>query len=280
VRRILLATDFSAEASQALERAVGIALETGATLDVIHADPDNKADFSRLHARLLADANRAAKRAKAERIEIRSVVSVRDPREAIPHRAERFAADLIILGGHGEPRFRDAIFGTTATHIVRHSSVPVLIVQTDPSVPYAKLLVGTESAEAAPRLIESALAIAPAAEVFTVHAFRASFVDNLGGEEVLNDLAAREIAGLQSALARVTATHPDALISAHRHVIAEAGDALTVLMDETRQLVPDLIVMGTHHRAPYLASRAVDACFWSPADLLIVPEFAPALVEA
>jgi nucleotide-binding universal stress UspA family protein len=280
MKRILLATDFSDEANQALDRAVRLALQTGATLDLIHADPDNRLDISALHAKLLADAHRAAKKVGAERVEIRSVVALRDRREAVLHRVERIATDLIVLGGHGEPRFRDAIFGTTGTHIVRHSPVPVLIVQTDATLPYAKLMVAADAAEAAPRLVENALAIAPAAEIFTVHAFHAGFIDNLGGDEVLDDLAAREVHKMQAALARVSAAHPNALLSAHRHIIAEPGDALSVLMDEAEQLVPDLVVMGTRHRGTYLGSRAVDACFWCPADLLIVPEPAPVPVDA
>ncbi len=277
---ILLATDFSAGARQALDRAVRLAVQSGAPLDLIHAAADQEADDTALRARLLGDAHRAAARLAPGGIEIRSAVSLRDPRKAILDRAERIGAELIVLGGHCEPRFRDAIFGTTGTHIVRHSAVPVLIVQTDPALPYAKLLVAADAAEAAPRLAESALAIAPAAEVFTVHAFHASFIDRLGGDEVMDDLVAREVEALQAALRRVAAAHPGALLDAHRHVVAAPDDVLTVLRDETEQLVPDLVVMGTRRRGAYLGSRAVDACFWCPADLLIVPEPAPVPVDA
>jgi hypothetical protein len=55
---------------------------------------------------------------------------------------------------------------------------------------------------------------------------------------------------------------------------------LTVLRDETARLVPDLVVMGTRHRGTYVGSRAVDACFWCPADLLIVPEPVPVPADA
>lgn len=280
MRHILLATDFSKGAQQALDRAVRLAVQSAAPLDVIHAAPDDDQDDGVLHGRLLGDAHRAAARIGAGGIEIRSIVSVRDPRKAILDRAEKIGADLIVLGGHGEPRFRDAIFGTTGTHVVRHSTAPVLIVQTDPALPYAKLMIAVDSAEAAPRLVESALEIAPAAEVFAVHALHTSFIDRLGGDEVLDDLAACEVQAMQSALARVAAAHPSAQIGARRHVIADPGDAITVLRDETERLVPDLVVMGTHDRGAYFSSRAVDACFWCPADLLIVPEAAPVPVDA
>lgn len=280
MRHILLATDFSEGAGQALDRAVTLAMQSGAPLDVIHAAPDEEGNETALHARLLEEAHHAAARHGTSGIEIRSVVSVLDPRQAILRRAEKIDAELIVLGGHGEPRLRDAIFGTTATHIVKHSPVPVLIVQTDPALPYVKLMVAADQPEAAERLVEGALAIAPTAEIFAVHAFHPTFIDNLGGEEVVEDLAAREVAALQSALGRVAKAHPGALLSAHRHIVARPGDAVTVMMDETERLVPDLVVMGSRHRDSFLGSRAVDACFWCPADLLIVPEAEPALVPA
>jgi len=279
MRCILLASDFSSGARQALDRAVRLAIQTGARLEVIHSAPDNKGDAT-LNTRLHSLVHRAAAGLGNEEIEIRSVVSIEDPRKAILDRAEKIGADLIVLGGHGEPRFRDAIFGTTGTHVVRHSPVPVLIVQTDPTLPYAKLMVAADAPDAAARLAESALEIAPAAQVFTVHAFHAGFVDLAGGDEVLNDLAAREVEALQAALARLAAAHPGAMLDAHRHIIADPGEALTVLMEEAERLVPDLVVMGTRHRGTYLSSRAVDACFWCPADLLIVPEPARTPVEA
>lgn len=280
MRRILLATDFSDGARQALNRAVRLAMQTSARLDVIHAAPDDVSDGAALHSRLIQEAQLAAARAGASGIEIRSVVSLLEPEKAILQRAERTEPDLIVLGGHGKPRFRDAVFGTTGTHVVRHSAVPVLIVQTDPSLPYQKLMVAADRPDAAPRLVEGALAIAPDAEVFAVHAFDIGLVDQLGGADAVDHRAAREVGAMRTELAGISALHPGALIEAHRHLIAEPGSAITVMMHETERLVPDLVVMGTRHRGTYLGSRAVDACFWCPADLLIVPEPTPVPADA
>ena len=278
MKHILLATDFSPGAGLALDRAVRLAAQTGAQLDVIHAAPDNSDERDALHSMVLGEAHRAAARIGNAAISIRSVVSIHDPRKAILDRAEKCDVDLIVLGGHGEPRFRDAIFGTTGTHVVKHSAVPVLIVQTDPELPYARLMVAADMPDAAPRLLDNALAIAPTAEAFAVHAFHPSFIDLVGSDDQLDDLAAREVRAMQAELARIAAAHPDAQLETQGHVVAQPGDAVTVLMDETERLLPDLVVMGTRHRGGFLGSRAVDACFWCPADLLIVPE--PALLPA
>ena len=279
MKHILLATDFSDRARQALDRAVGLAVQTGAPLDLIYCGSGDGQDGT-IHARLLGDAHRAASRNGAGAVEIRSVVSIHDPEKAILDRAGKIGADLIVLGGHGEPRFRDAIFGTVGTHVVRHSAVPVLIVQTDPALPYARLLVAADQPEAASRLAETALAVAPAAEVFAVHAFHSRFFGLAGDGDVPDDVAAREIQAMRAELAPVIAAHPTAQLDAQGHVVADAGDAITVLMDETGRLLPELVVMGTRHRGSFTGSRAVDACFWCPADLLIVPEPAPVPADA
>lgn len=280
MKRILACTDLSDRGRQALDRAVRLAMQSGARLDVIHAAPDDIGDGAALRSGLLKEAQLAAARVGAGSIEIRSVVSVFGPEKAILGRAERTQPDLIVIGGHGAPRFRDAIFGTTATHIARHSPVPVLIVQTDPALPYRKLMVAADRPDAAPRLAENGLAIAPAAEMFTVHASHAGFMDLAGSAELLDRLAEHDVRDIQSALARVAAAHPEAMVDAQRHIIAAAGDATTVLMDEAERLVPDLLVMGARHRDTFVGSRAVDACFWCPADLLIVPEPAPVPADA
>jgi nucleotide-binding universal stress UspA family protein len=275
MKKILACTDLSDSAHEALVRAVSLAARSQASLIVLHAAPRDDGELEETRDAIRASARSEAEAIGAGEMDIHVHILAQDAKHAILRGAEHCHADLIVLGGHGQPRFRDAIFGTTGTHVVRHSAVPVLVVQTDSSLPYSTLLVAADQAEIAPHLVENALAVAPDAEVFTVHAFHASFVDVVGGDEVLDDLAAREVGALQSALTRVSAAHPGAQLGAHRHLIAAPGDALTVLRDETERLAPDLVVMGTRHRGSYLSSRAVDACFWCPADLLIVPEPAP-----
>lgn len=280
MKKILVCTDLSDSAHEALVRAVSLAARSRASLVVLHAAPRDHGELDEIRDAIRASAHSEAEAIGAAGMDIHVHVLAQDARQAILRDADHCHADLIVLGGHGQPRFRDAVFGTTGTHVVRHCAVPVLIVQTDSSLPYSKLLVAADQAGIAPDLVENALVVAPDAEVFTVHAFHASFADVVGGDAVLNDIAAREVGLLKAALTRASAAHPGALLGAHRHVIAEPGDALTVLRHETERLVPDLVVMGTRHRGSYLNSRAVDACFWCPADLLIVPESAPVPADA
>jgi nucleotide-binding universal stress UspA family protein len=53
---------------------------------------------------------------------------VGDPKEDIINKATEVKAGMIILGTHGRTGFAGLLLGSTAEYIVRHSTVPVLVV--------------------------------------------------------------------------------------------------------------------------------------------------------
>jgi nucleotide-binding universal stress UspA family protein len=53
-----------------------------------------------------------------------------DPRTDIISTASAIGADLIVMGTHGRTGFRHMIIGSVAEYVVRHSSIPVLVVPT------------------------------------------------------------------------------------------------------------------------------------------------------
>jgi nucleotide-binding universal stress UspA family protein len=272
MKRILFATDLSDGARQALVRAIALAAQSHASLVVLHAAPGDDADREKLRADLAARVRAETGSAGIDGLDIEIHVSARAAEQAILHEAKRCGADLIVLGGHSEPRFRDAIFGTVGTHLARHASIPILIVQTDPALSYSKLMVAADSPDAAAQLAQNALAVAPTGEVFTVHAVLPSVGQSLFCRDALAEALSQHEESLKSALTRISPAHPQALLDAHGHILVEEGDPLTVIMDKTDELLPDLVVMGTHHRGTFITSRGVDALFWCPADLLIVPD--------
>jgi len=50
-----------------------------------------------------------------------------EPAQAIIECATKVGADLIIMGAYGHTRVRNLILGSTTSHVVRHSPVPVLL---------------------------------------------------------------------------------------------------------------------------------------------------------
>lgn len=274
MKRILVATDLSPCATNALARAIRLAAKDGAAIRIVHAAPESEEPeaCSSTQRRMLTEARIMAEELAGRPLDISVRISSASPSQAILHEAEAFDADLIVLGTHGEPRFRDALFGTTGTHVVRHSERPVLVVQSDNAIPYSKVLVAIADAEYAPPILAATLDVAPASEVFALHAFYPSLRETLGGQDELNRQEARRALELEKLLGAAQAGRGAARLTADTHAIVETGEALSVVMKETEALKPDLLAMGTRRRATYLGSHAVDTLFWCPHDVLVVPE--------
>lgn len=141
IRRILVPTDFSPGASQALDYAVDLARPFDAELvllfvvePVYYASP---ADLYGASANLsmLLDEQRRVGRQQLDRLEeqmrkrrvrCRGVVETGAPYEMITQTAENLAADLIVMATHGRTGLSHLLLGSVAEKVVRGSNCPVL----------------------------------------------------------------------------------------------------------------------------------------------------------
>ena len=274
MKRILVANDFGAGSANALARAVRLAAADGAAIRVVHSVPDagDSASCLAIRRRLLAEARLMAE----ELADGALVVSVRvdsgRPETAIQKEAEEFDADLIVLGAHGEPRFRDALFGTTGTHVVRHAGRPVLVVQNDHGRPYSKVLLAIQDVETASPMLDVALDLAPAACLTAVHAHDPSFREAFSAPAQLARQEARTASEIEALLVARQGDRGSPESAPPPRAIVETGEPLEIIMKASEAIEPDLLVMGTRERATYLGSHAVDTLFWCPHDVLVVPE--------
>lgn len=277
MKRILVASDLTPKSVNALGRAIRLAARSGAHLSIVHAarEPENAEGSLSAHRQILTEAQIMTEELTEVPLDISVRVSGHSPAQAIIEEADRINADLIVLGGHGTPRFRDALFGTTGTHVVRHGCRPVLVVQNDHSVPYEKVLVAMADVAATP-LVEAAIELAPAAQLHGVHALTPSLAESFAGALALDRLELQQEHQLQDTMR--LAARKFGRKAGTPHATAKTGEALSVVMRETEKLEPNLVVMGTRRRVAYLGSHAVDTLFWCPQDVLVVPE--PAGVNA
>lgn len=267
MNRILVASDLGQSSANALARAIRLASEHSAAMMIVHAMRANEGDDSlEVRRKICAEGRIMDDEMTDRQIEIIARVSVTPPADAILCAAEDFDVDLIVLGGHGRVRFRDAVFGTTGTHVVRHGQRPVLIVQKDAAVPYDKAIAAIDAVETGPGIL-GIVRETPKCELFAVHAFKPTFASTTGFEHPV----AEELA-LEKLLGAYRGNGPTARVSGRLHAIVEPGDAMRVIMDETAALQPDLLAMGTRSHAAFLGSHAVDALFGCPSDLLVVHE--------
>src|SRR3954463_13188261 len=141
INRILVPTDFSDPADQALRYASGLARALGAKLTILYADPFvppidftatlgawDEFSFVSLQARaqdhLRSDAQANIDPAVAYDIAIR----VDPPLDGILAEARASEADLIVMGTHGRTGFRRLIIGSVTEAVMRYASVPVIAV--------------------------------------------------------------------------------------------------------------------------------------------------------
>lgn len=136
---LLVPTDFEEASTQALELAIGIAQNSGASLTLVHfwelpaypylgaiyssydyVTPIGEAADARI-AKLLAVVQRRLPGAKA-------ICRMGVPWEGILSAVTELHADLIVMGTHGRRGIVHALLGSVAEKVVRLSAVPVLTV--------------------------------------------------------------------------------------------------------------------------------------------------------
>jgi len=139
---ILVPTDFSAQAEQALDYACQLAGKLGATVHLLSVIGLPAMGVPELGAAMAAsviddmvkdnqrglDALADARRATTKIGQV--LLRTGDARDIIPSVAEEIGADLIVIGTHGRRGLSRALLGSVAEYVVRTSHVPVLTVRT------------------------------------------------------------------------------------------------------------------------------------------------------
>jgi len=186
LKRILCATDFSSDATSALERAAMLAKEYAAELQLLHVvsavslealrqwGPEPLDCPDRLVQLLRHELEEIAAHTAGQhgvRSEARIVVG--DVTDSIVSAGA--SADLVVLGAHGMNPLKDALLGTTAERMVSRTARPVLIVRTPPHEAYRNVLVPVDLLPGAQEALGAALRFAGEAMITALHAYDVPF---------------------------------------------------------------------------------------------------------
>lgn len=139
MKKILIPTDFSPCATDALAVAVQIALKTRAELFILHMEtvPDLT-----VHAGMLASAIgeqapvrksrselfRIADETEHQGLRVHTIFVEDGAGERITDYLLPYGIDLVVMGSHGHRSFPERIMGSMARKVVRNSLIPVLII--------------------------------------------------------------------------------------------------------------------------------------------------------
>jgi nucleotide-binding universal stress UspA family protein len=143
--RIVVGTDGSDTAGEAVRQAIDLAKLAGAQLDIVSAYepvPKRRVEGEQLEApadvqheigpredvNLVLDA--AAATAKKEGLEVQTHPVEADPAEAILDIAEKTGADLIVVGNKGMTGARRFLLGSVPNNVSHHAPCSVIIVRT------------------------------------------------------------------------------------------------------------------------------------------------------
>jgi nucleotide-binding universal stress UspA family protein len=155
LKNILYATDLSDNARFAYQYAASLAQQYGARITILHVmenlsaeaylqihgyvgeqkwkqlEADHQADFvSRIQGRLSTFCEEISSDLDACTFQVDKIlVKEGVAADEILHQADLNDADLIVMGTRGYGMFKDALMGGTARRVVRHSTVPVMVVR-------------------------------------------------------------------------------------------------------------------------------------------------------
>lgn len=150
IKTVLFPTDFSTAAEPALHVATSLAREHGARMLLLNVPPPPamapkpywpETEFNNLVEASQIRLNELA--STIHFIDVETHVAMGDPGAAIVNTAERFGADIIVMGTHGRTGLSRLLLGSVAEYVLRHARCPVLTIK-----PGATTLVNTEPAPA------------------------------------------------------------------------------------------------------------------------------------
>lgn len=259
---LVAATDLSAPARHAVERAFRLAAARGARLELVHVIPQNAVDALRrllgLHAepveQRILDKARGELAALAEElgpvhgIAAGTHLATGATLAAILERADALDADLLTVGAHGEGYFGHLLLGTTAERLLRRTRRPILMVRRPAGEAYRRVLVPVDFSAWSLPALHLARAVAPEAELILLHAFEAPFEAKLrfaGVDE--EDIARYSAEAGREARQRLHALAGEAgLAAADARLEVRHGEAPRVILGQEKELACDLIILGKH----------------------------------
>ncbi|HEY4159369.1 MAG TPA: universal stress protein [Polyangiaceae bacterium] len=288
--RILVASDLSSASDEAVRQGLSLATASGSALalcHVLHRSSVN-ALFPQGYARDLEMAlelqPRVAEllREQAERVQQGPTISFEVFVEQgsdygqIARRAEKWRADLLVVGSHGRTGVERLLLGSVAEHLVRHAPCTVLVAREDHE---GAVLVATDLSD--PSLVGIEVAAREAArrgrKLVVVHVLDDAALESDAAMAMLGTIpvaAPMDLLASRRTLARDIIQNALMRFDAPRSQIEiPDGDPVTEILRVAETLPAELVVIGTKGESGLshvLGSTAADVVQNAPCSVLAV----------
>lgn len=257
----LVASDFSAHARHAADRAALVARERPASLVLVHVMPGDTlaqlrawlgaghAAESRLHEQAQAELEALARRLRSERqvavqVQLKSGPVV----DELMAEAEARDAGLIVLGARGLGFMRRLVLGSTAERLMRRTTRPLLVVRQTPHEAYRSVLVALDFSPWSAGALQAARAVAPGARLTLLTVFQVPYEDKLrlaGVDESTFGLYREQARALATQRLHALAGQAGLAPGSWRACVVE-GDAAFRIVEKEQEFDCDLVAMGKH----------------------------------
>jgi nucleotide-binding universal stress UspA family protein len=260
---ILVATDLSAPARHAVQRALLLASLAGCEAHVLHAlELDILDSLRELLGANLATTKAALEADAAERLAqllpnpanrhavvARTRVVAGVPLAVIAREADALDAVLVVLGARGESFLRHATLGSTAERLLRKSvRRPVLVVKQPPRESYRNVLVAVDFSPASRLAIGEARRWSCGSELVLLHVFELPYEGKLARAGVDEQVIRKCIgAGIETRRARLHELAASAGLASGSYLARVIhGDPSQQIIAMEQEYDADLIVVGKH----------------------------------
>ncbi|MFC4541321.1 universal stress protein [Halosolutus amylolyticus] len=253
---LLVPVDGSESSIAALDHALDVAADHGATVQLLYVADTNKPSLVRYEGNvvdvleeegeeILSDAR---DRAKERGVPVVDDVVQGQPRSAIVDAAAEGPVDLVVMGTHGHRGLKEYVLGSVAEGVVNESEPPVLAVRTEDATryPYENVLVPTDGSDHARTALRYGAEIAARHDA-TLHLLSVVDEPTLGLAVGSTPTADRLEEQAREVLEEATSVATNAGVDDVETAI-EFGSVSREITSVADAADVDLVVMGTHGR--------------------------------
>lgn len=290
VKRIMVATDFSAAGDLAVHEAAAWAERFGSAIRVVHVAPPKRwlgslwgaksADIAVIY-RHAADALRHASEGVqvSGKVEVSTALLSGRASTEILRAADDFKSDLLVIGAYGERgrMSKGPTLGGTAAKLVRLAASPLLIMRKLSTNASNVVLAAVDLTPVSGDVLNWARAGVIDGQLHVLHAYEVPFAERLQtysvGAAAIDVYASGEQTRRERQLGKLLSAHGDNRVDR----IVVRGDAIKQVFKHVQRIGANLVVVGQH--APR-KRRAASAGFgsvcryvttFSPTNVLVIP---------
>ena len=291
--RVLVATDLSSHAEDALALVAGLAMPAGSAVRIVHVVEPFPAINALAPAEMLTlaaegereimtELDRKAAMFRERAFVVQTALVIGRPADMIVDEAQRFHADLVVMGSRGRRRVAATLLGSVSAEVVDRAPCPVLVARGRALTRLILAEDGSEIAAAGADLVTNvpALRALPVHVVSVVDAPFPFTAANSGDAGPSMHAAIQayydSLPSLREATSRIASDRSTKLSAAGVTATAEMreGDAADELIAAATASHADGIVIGSHGRTGvsrlFLGSVARTVLFNAPCSVLIV----------